>query len=66
MNETFERFSARLREDGTEIKNSGGPLVLYGTVTITGAAVMILELLGTRIIGPFYGVSLYVWSSLMP
>jgi spermidine synthase len=42
-----------------------GQLVLYGTVTITGAAVMILELLGTRIIGPFYGVSLYVWSSLI-
>jgi len=41
------------------------PLVLYATVTITGAAVMILELLGTRIIGPFYGVSLYVWSSLI-
>ncbi|MDO8358085.1 MAG: fused MFS/spermidine synthase [Nitrospirota bacterium] len=40
-------------------------LVLYATVTITGAAVMILELLGTRIIGPFYGVSLYVWSSLI-
>lgn len=41
------------------------PLLLYLTVTITGAAVMILELLGTRIIGPFYGVSLYVWSSLI-
>lgn len=39
--------------------------VLYLTVTLTGAAVMILELLGTRIIGPFYGVSLYVWSSLI-
>lgn len=25
----------------------------------------ILELLGTRIIGPFCGVSLYVWSSLI-
>lgn len=39
--------------------------VPYLTVTFTGAAVMILELLGTRIIGPFYGVSLYVWSSLI-
>lgn len=39
--------------------------VLYVTVTMTGAAVMILELLGTRIIGPFYGVSLYVWASLI-
>lgn len=26
---------------------------------------MMLELLGTRIIGPFYGVSIYVWSSLI-
>ena len=40
-------------------------LFLYLTVTLCGAAVMILELLGTRIIGPFYGVSLYVWSSLI-
>ncbi len=40
-------------------------LVLYLTVSITGAAVMMLELLGTRIIGPFYGVSLIVWSSLI-
>lgn len=39
--------------------------LLYATVTLTGAAVMILELLGTRIIGPFYGVSLYVWASLI-
>ena len=40
-------------------------VILYGTVTITGAAVMMVELLGTRIIGPFYGVSLIVWSSLL-
>jgi len=35
------------------------------TVFLTGAAVMVIELLGTRIIAPFYGVSLYVWSSLI-
>jgi len=40
-------------------------LVFYGTVIITGGAVMMVELLGTRIIGPFYGVSLIVWSSLL-
>ncbi|QSA97038.1 fused MFS/spermidine synthase [Methylococcus sp. EFPC2] len=44
---------------------SGSALLRYLTVIIGGAAVMILELLGTRIIGPFYGVSLYVWSSLI-
>ncbi|SMF94928.1 hypothetical protein SAMN02949497_2267 [Methylomagnum ishizawai] len=43
----------------------GGTWPLYLTVTLSGAAVMILELLGTRIIGPFYGVSLYVWSALI-
>ena len=48
-----------------ESKLIRGMPVLYLTVTTTGAAVMILELLGTRIIGPFYGVSLYVWASLI-
>ena len=37
--------------------------VLLLTVTLSGGAVMILELLGTRIIAPFYGASLYVWSA---
>ena len=38
---------------------------LYLTVFLTGAAVMVIELLGTRLIAPFYGASLYVWSSLI-
>jgi spermidine synthase len=38
---------------------------LYATVFLTGAAVMVIELLGTRMIAPFYGTSLYVWSSLI-
>jgi spermidine synthase len=38
---------------------------LYLTVFLTGAAVMVIELLGTRLIAPFYGTSLYVWSSLI-
>ncbi len=46
-------------------QNARHPLALYVTVMLTGAAVMMLELLGTRIIGPFYGVSLVVWSALI-
>ena len=46
-------------------KGAAGKPLCYLTVAVSGAAVMILELLGTRIIGPFYGVSLYVWSSLI-
>jgi predicted membrane-bound spermidine synthase len=32
---------------------------------IEGGAVMIIELLGAKIIAPFYGTSLYVWSSVL-
>ena len=40
-------------------------MLLYGTVATTGASVIMFELGGTRIIGPFYKVSLYMWSSLI-
>lgn len=45
--------------------NSFRHLWLYITVFITGAAVMVIELLGTRLIAPFYGASLYVWTSVI-
>jgi predicted membrane-bound spermidine synthase len=37
----------------------------FATVFVTGAAVMVVEILGTRIIGPVFGVSLFVWSALL-
>lgn len=39
--------------------------LFYATASLTGATVMMIELLGTRIIGPYYGVSMIVWSSLL-
>ncbi|NOT85666.1 MAG: fused MFS/spermidine synthase [Methylococcaceae bacterium] len=45
--------------------NSFGRRGLFLTVFITGAAVMVIELLGTRMIAPFYGTSLTVWSALI-
>lgn len=44
---------------------NSGRAGLYLTVFLTGASVMVIELLGTRMIAPFYGASLYVWSSLI-
>src|SRR3989344_5384615 len=38
---------------------------LYGTVFITGASVLIIEILGTRVLAPFFGSTIYVWSSLI-
>ncbi len=34
-------------------------------VTVTGATVLALEILGTRVIGTHYGSSLYVWAALL-
>ncbi len=38
---------------------------LFATVFATGAAVMTVEIVGTRIIGPVFGVGLFVWSALL-
>jgi len=40
-------------------------MLLYAVVAISGAPVLVIEILGTRILGPFYGVSLYLWSALI-
>lgn len=52
-------------EDQTAPTSRAASAVCLATATVTGAAVMMLELLGTRVIGPFYGVSMFVWSSLI-
>lgn len=40
-------------------------LYLFFIVFIAGGAVLAVEILGTRILGPFYGVSLFLWSALI-
>jgi MFS family permease len=35
------------------------------TAIICGALVMVIEILGSRVIGPFFGASLFVWTSLI-
>lgn len=63
-----KKSAASAKLDATERNAAARPadrVYCYLTVVISGAAVMILELLGTRIIAPFYGVSLHIWSSLI-
>jgi spermidine synthase len=38
---------------------------LYLLISMSGASVLAIEILGTRILGPFYGVSLFLWSALI-
>lgn len=63
-------------ERGAEIMNEGKVAVIPGlaslervllpaTVCICGAAVMEVEVLGTRIVSPWFGVSLFVWTGLI-
>ena len=45
---------------------SGAPgALLIATAAICGAAVMAIEVLGARIVGPFFGSSLFVWTALI-
>jgi len=49
-------------------KRVDSPILLYylGFTAVTcGALVMVIEVLGSRVIGPFFGVSLFVWTSLI-
>jgi spermidine synthase len=39
--------------------------LLAPSVFLSGAVVLVLEVLGTRVIGPIYGTSLHVWSALI-
>ncbi len=38
---------------------------LMATAMICGAMVMVIEVLGSKVIGPVFGVSLFVWTSLI-
>lgn len=38
---------------------------LLVTALLCGAAVMVIEVLGSRVIGPLFGVSLFVWTALI-
>lgn len=40
-------------------------MYLYTVVFLGGGIVLALEILGTRVLGPFYGVSIYLWSALI-
>ena len=35
------------------------------TAILCGALIMVVEVLGSRVVGPFFGVSLFVWTSLI-
>jgi predicted membrane-bound spermidine synthase len=49
----------------SERDKSSFPYFLMLTTTLCGGLVMVVEVLGARVIGPYFGVSLYVWTALI-
>lgn len=49
----------------TGVKHPRSSAMLLITALVCGATVMVVEVLGSRVIGPFFGASLYVWTSLI-
>ncbi len=47
------------------IRSARSSALLLLTALVCGATVMVVEVLGSRVIGPFFGASLYVWTSLI-
>ncbi len=44
---------------------SGVEIYVLGAAFLVGAITLVVEILGTRIMSPYYGASIYVWSSLI-
>jgi len=52
----------------TSSRAAGSPhtrWITHATVFFTGAAVLVIEIIGTRFLAPFYGANLYSWSALI-
>ncbi|MGO9308130.1 MAG: fused MFS/spermidine synthase [Spirochaetia bacterium] len=48
---------------GTTSEAAGLRLYLYVTAGVTGAAIMIVEILGAKILAPWFGTSHFVWTA---
>lgn len=49
----------------TQAHHRGFIWFLLLTAVLCGGLVMVVEVLGSRVVGPFYGVGLFVWTSLI-
>lgn len=52
-------------EPGKRNSSSDSRRLLLATVFVTGAGVLVIELVGTRLIAPFFGSGIYTWSALI-
>lgn len=53
------------RDASTEAAPTASSATLLATVFVTGGSVMVVEIVGTRILSPVFGVGIFVWSALL-
>lgn len=53
------------RNTEVRLQLGGHAWLMYLQIALCGAIVMLVEILGTRIIGPVFGTALFVWSALL-
>jgi spermidine synthase len=49
----------------TRLFRSATPMLLHTVIFISGGAILALELLASRIMTPYFGVSLYIWTGIL-
>jgi spermidine synthase len=47
------------------MKKVSGSALAYLLAFLSGACILALEILGARVIGPYYGMTIYLWSALI-
>ncbi|MHB1340845.1 MAG: fused MFS/spermidine synthase [Coriobacteriia bacterium] len=52
-------------QDKTRVSGDASAFLVGIVVFVSGAVVMVLELIGSRLLAPFFGNSLFVWTSLI-
>ena len=67
MKKDRARPGDKAEDKALTVAASSRPFLYYlvATAMVCGALVMVIEILGSRVIGPFFGASLFVWTSLI-
>jgi len=51
--------------DSIQSPDRSSLVYIYGAVILSGAAVMVVELLGGKLMAPYYGSGIYAWTSII-
>jgi len=67
MNKDRARPGDKAEDKVLPVAASSRPFLYYpvATAMVCGALIIVIEILGSRVIGPFFSASLFVWISLI-